>query len=198
VHPSGDRAYTGVLIMLEAPQAASPHILVVDDDPSMRQSLSNYLTSCDLRVTTAPDGAAMRERLGAEVMDLVLLDLRLGAENGIELARELRDESGIPIVMLSGRSDEVDRIMALELAADDYLIKPFSPRERLARVRAILRRRRLDQRQARVAGVRAYRFDGWELNLNARRLASRDLRHITLTNGEFNLLVALLRAGGRP
>lgn len=178
-------------------EAGHPHILVVDDDPSIREALSAYLEQNDLRVTAVGDGAAMGALLGKEVIDLVVLDLKLRAENGLDLARRLRDKSAIPIVMLSGRSEEADRIMALELGADDYMTKPFSPRELLARVRAILRRRRLDVRQQRVEGLRAYRFGGWELNLNARQLVAANGAHVVLTNGEFSLLVALLAARGR-
>ena len=134
------------------------HVLLVDDDPAIRELVSAYLERNDLRVTTVADGAAMRAALGKQVIDLVVLDLKLGAESGLELARKLRDESAIPIVMLSGQTEEADRVMALELGADDYVTKPFSPRELLARVRAILRRRRMDVRQQRVQGMRAYRF----------------------------------------
>jgi DNA-binding response OmpR family regulator len=113
------------------------------------------------------------------------------------LARRLRDESSIPIIMLTGRSDEADRIMGLELGADDYLTKPFSPRELLARIRTILRRRRAEVRQGRPDGIRAYRFDGWELNLNTRRLTGRDGTPVPLSNGEFSLLVVMLGAAQR-
>ena len=178
-------------------EAGHPHILVVDDDPAIRELLSAYLERNDLRVTTVANGAAMRALLGKQVIDLVVLDLKLGAESGLDLARRLREQSAIPIVMLSGQSDEADRVMALELGADDYLNKPFSPRELLARVRAILRRRRLDVRQQRMEGLRAYRFDGWELNLNTRQIVSPKGQHAALTNGEFSLLVALLGARGR-
>lgn len=177
--------------------AAQPHILVVGDDPANRELLSAYLGQNDLRVTTVSDGGAMRALLGKQVIDLVVVDVKLGAQSGLELARRLRDQSAIPIVMLSGQSEEADRVMALELGADDYLAKPFSPRELLARLRAILRRRRLDLRQQRVEGLRAYRFGGWELNLNTRQLVSPNARHTVLTNGEFSLLVALLAARGR-
>ena len=178
-------------------EAGHPHILVVDDDPAIRELLSAYLGQHDLRVTAVADGGAMRALLGKQVIDLIVLDLKLGAESGLDLARRLRDQSAIPIVMLSGQSDEADRVMALELGADDYLNKPFSPRELLARVRAILRRRRLDVRQQRMEGLRAYRFDGWELNLNTRQIVSPKGQHAALTNGEFSLLVALLGARGR-
>jgi DNA-binding response OmpR family regulator len=113
------------------------------------------------------------------------------------LARRLRDESAIPIIMLTGRSEEADRVMGLELGADDYLTKPFSPRELLARIRAVLRRRRAEMHQGRPEGIRAYRFDGWELNLNTRRLRARDGKAVRLSNGEFSLLVVLLGATNR-
>ena len=180
-----------------AAHGAQPRILVVGDDPASRELLSAYLGHNDLRVMAVADGAAMRALLDKQVIDLVVVDLTLGAESGLDVARRLRDRSAVPIVLLSGQGEEADRVMALELGADDYLMKPFSPRELLARVRAILRRRRLDMRQQRPEGLRAYRFGGWELNLNTRQLISPDGRHSVLTNGEFNLLVALLGARGR-
>jgi DNA-binding response OmpR family regulator len=172
--------------------AAAPHVLAVDDDPTMRQLIGDYLGQNEFRVTAVADGRAMQEVLAAQVVDLVVLDLRLQAEDGMALARRLRDESAIPIIMLTGRAEEADRVMGLELGADDYLTKPFSPRELLARIRTILRRRRAEVRQGRPDGVRAYRFDGWELNLNTRRLAAPGGRVVPLSNGEFSLLVVLL------
>ena len=173
-------------------QAAQPHVLAVDDDPTIRQLIGDYLAQNEFRVTAVADGRAMHEVLAAQVVDLVVLDLRLQAEDGMALARRLRDESAIPIIMLTGRAEEADRVMGLELGADDYLTKPFSPRELLARIRTILRRRRAEVRQGRPDGVRAYRFDGWELNLNTRRLMAPDGRAVPLSNGEFSLLVVLL------
>jgi DNA-binding response OmpR family regulator len=178
-------------------QPAVPHVLVVDDDPTIRELVSDYLGANELRVSSAADSRAMRAVLDAQVVDLVVLDLKLGGEDGMALARRIRDESQIPIVMLTGRAEEADRVMGLELGADDYLTKPFSPRELLARIRTVLRRRRAEVRQGRPDGVRAYRFDGWELNLNTRRLADRAGRNITLSNGEFSLLVVLLGAPNR-
>jgi DNA-binding response OmpR family regulator len=177
--------------------AALPHVLVVDDDPTIRELVSDYLGRNELRVTAVADGSAMRAVLADQVVDLLVLDLKLRAEDGMALARRLRDESEIPIVMLTGRSEEADRVMGLELGADDYLTKPFSPRELLARIRTILRRRRAEVRQGKPEGIRAYRFDGWELNLNTRRLTSKDGRSVSLSNGEFSLLVVLLGAPNR-
>lgn len=178
-------------------QASLPHVLAVDDDPVIRQLMVDYLGQNDLRVTAVCDGAAMRAVLAAQVVDLVVLDLKLQSEDGMALARALRDDSAIPIIMLTGRREEADRVMGLELGADDYLTKPFSPRELLARIRTVLRRRRAEVRQGRPDGVRAYRFDGWELNLNTRRLRAADGRQVALSNGEFSLLVVLLGSASR-
>ncbi|MBC8023801.1 MAG: response regulator, partial [Burkholderiales bacterium] len=114
--------------------AIGPHVLAVDDDPLIRQMIADYLGKHDLRVTVVEDGRAMNEILAKEVVDLIVLDLKLRTEDGMNLARQLRDESAIPIIMLTGRNDEADRVMGLELGADDYVTKPFSPRELLARI----------------------------------------------------------------
>ena len=137
---------------VQGSQAARPHILAVDDDPTMRELVADYLGQNELRVTTVADGHSMAEVLDREVVDLILLDLRLRTEDGMSLARRLRDESMIPIIMLTGRRDEADRVMGLELGADDYLTKPFSPRELLARIRTVLRRRHAEVRQGRPEG----------------------------------------------
>jgi two-component system OmpR family response regulator len=168
------------------------HVLAIDDDPILRQAIADYLGQHEFRVTAVADGSAMQAVLTDEVVDLVVLDLKLQAEDGMALARRLREESAIPIIMLTGRREEADRVMGLELGADDYLTKPFSPRELLARIRAVLRRRRAEVHHGRPQGVRAYRFDGWELNLNTRRLTAPDGHAVRLSNGEFSLLVVLL------
>ena len=184
-------------ILPRPPQAAAPHVLAVDDDPVIRELIVDYLGQNDLRVTAVADGAAMHKVIAEQVVDLIVLDLKLQGEDGMALARRLRDDSAIPIIMLTGRRDEADRVMGLELGADDYLTKPFSPRELLARIRTVLRRRRAEVRQGRPDGVRAYRFDGWELNLNTRRLVDRQGRATALSNGEFSLLVVFLGAPQR-
>jgi two-component system, OmpR family, response regulator len=177
--------------------ALNAHILAVDDDPSVRKMISDYLTDNELRVTALASGREIADVMARETFDLVVLDWRLPGEDGMEIARKLRQESHIPIIMLTGRKDEADRVMGLELGADDYLTKPFSPRELLARIRTVLRRRRVEVHQGRPEGVRAYRFDGWELNLNTRRLMAADRRTVALSNGEFSLLVVLLGASQR-
>ena len=176
-----------------APMAETirPHILIVDDDPDIRALLTDYFTENELRVSTAESGAAMSVILRESAIDLVVLDLRLAGENGMNIARTLRSESAIPIVMLTGVREEADRVMGLELGADDYLTKPFSPRELLARVRTILRRAK-PATHARDHQIRAFRFGDFELNLRTRRLARANRAQIELTNGEFNLLAALL------
>jgi DNA-binding response OmpR family regulator len=178
-------------------QATLPHVLAVDDDPVIRELISDYLGQNGFRVTAVADGRAMQAALTEQVVDLIVLDLKLQAEDGMAIARNLRDESAIPIVMLTGRREEADRVMGLELGADDYLTKPFSPRELLARIRTVLRRRRVEVHQGRPEGLRAYRFDGWELNLNTRHLTAPDRRTVALSNGEFSLLVVLLGAAQR-
>jgi DNA-binding response OmpR family regulator len=159
--------------------------------------VADYLIKHDLRVNAVADGKAMNEALAADVVDLIVLDLKLKTEDGMNLARRLREESTIPIIMLTGRTDEADRVMGLELGADDYITKPFSPRELLARIRTVLRRRHAEVRQGRPEGVRAYRFDGWELNLNTRKLKRPDGEMLTLSKGEFSVLVVLLGAPHR-
>jgi len=178
-------------------QAGQPHILAVDDDPAMRKLVADYLAENEVRVTTVLDGRSMFEVLERETVDLVLLDLRLQSEDGMVLMRALRAASMIPVIILTGRRDEADRIMGLELGADDYLTKPFNLRELLARVRTVLRRRRAEVRQGRPQGVRAYRFDGWEIKLGTRQLVAPEGRFVTLGRGEFNLFVALLGAPQR-
>jgi DNA-binding response OmpR family regulator len=171
---------------------ALAHVLAIDDDPILREAVADYLGEHEFRVTAVADGRAMQAVLAHEVVDLIVLDLKLQAEDGMAIARRLREDSTIPIIMLTGRNEEADRVMGLELGADDYLTKPFSPRELLARIRTVLRRRRTEVHQGRPEGIRAYRFDGWELNLNTRRLTASDGRAVRLSNGEFSLLVVLL------
>jgi two-component system, OmpR family, response regulator len=174
------------------------HILVVDDDPQIRDLLQEYLTENELRVSVTSTGAEMSVILADHAIDLVVLDLRLAGEDGMALARKLREDSAIPVIILTGVRDEADRIMGLEFGADDYLTKPFSPRELLARIRTVLRRTRgAALTAARQGEVRAYRFAEFELNLRTRRLARLSGERLELTNGEFNLLAALLASSQR-
>jgi len=180
------------------PETIQPHILVVDDDPQIRDLLKEYLTQNELRVSITSTGKEMSAILAEHAIDLVVLDLRLAGEDGMTLARKLREESAIPVIILTGVRDEADRIMGLELGADDYLTKPFSPRELLARIRTVLRRTKgAALTEARQGDVRAYRFAEFELNLRTRRLTKHPGKRLDLTNGEFNLLAALLAAPQR-
>ncbi len=173
------------------------HILVVDDDPDIRDLVRDYLVEHELKVSTAESGSEMDRVLGTEIVDLVILDLKLPDEDGMAIARRLREKLDIPIIILTGRKDEVDRVMGLELGADDYVTKPFSQRELLARIKAVLRRTEVKRAARRVETARAYRFSGWELNTGLRRLKSPDGRQVELTNSEYALLVAFLRAPQR-
>ena len=176
----------------------APHILVIDDDPNVVELVVGYLGKNDMRISAGSSGREMFEILDREAIDLVLLDLKLQGEDGMQLARTLRERATLPIVLLTGRNEEADRVMGLELGADDYVTKPFSPRELLARLRAVLRRYQVQSTlPERDNTRRAFRFSGWELNLRTRRLVSPAGTSVELSNGEFSLLNALCRAPER-
>jgi two-component system OmpR family response regulator len=184
-------------LVAEATNAQS-HVLVVDSDSRDRALVSEYLAQNDFRVTAVASGKEMLEIVGREATDLLLLDRGLKGEDGMQLAQNLRQISRIPIVMFTGRSDEVDRIMCLELCADDCMTKPFSPRELLARIRAVLRRANTEVAvPGRYNTLRAYRFCGWELNLPLYRLTAPSGVRVCISHGEFSLLCALLSAPQR-
>jgi DNA-binding response OmpR family regulator len=176
----------------------NPHVLALDDDAAIRELIADYLAQNDLRITTVADGKEFDAVMARETVDMVVLDVRLRGEDGMQIARKLREKSAIPILMLTGRAEEADRVMGLELGADDYLTKPFSPRELLARIRALLRRSKSQATVAdAIAAVRAYRFGGWELNIGLRKLKSPKGEMVELTNGEFRMLTAFLSAPQR-
>ena len=168
----------------------SPHILVVDDDREIRSLLGRFLDKNEYRVTTAADGREMRQVLKDRHIDLVVLDLMLPGEDGLDLCRKLRAESEIPVIMLTARGEEMDRIIGLEMGADDYLPKPFNPRELLARIKAVLRRS--ERAASRPEGLSAsvLVFDGWTLNVDRRELVSPDGVLVPLSGGEYDLLAA--------
>jgi two-component system, OmpR family, response regulator len=176
------------------------HIIVVEDDPSLRQALSQYLEDHNIRTKTASNRAELNRLLQVMQPSLIILDLRLGHEDGLDLLKEIRSHSDVPIIITTGdRPEEVDRIVGLELGADDYLIKPFSLRELLARARAVLRR----QEMGRVARVRnpergGYRFNGWKLERRGRKLTDPNNTPVPLSKGEYALLLAFLEAPQRP
>jgi two-component system OmpR family response regulator len=169
------------------------HILVVDDQQEICDLVQEYLTGEGYRVSTAHEGTGMRRVLSQAQVDLVILDLMLPGEDGLTLARGLRSESGIGIIILTGRGETVDRIIGLEMGADDYLPKPFHLRELLARVKSVLRRvqSRTGEANPQTARSRA-RFAGWNLDLSSRELLSPSGEEVRLTTGEFDLLTAFV------
>jgi len=168
------------------------HILIVDDQREICDLVQEYLASEGYRVSTAHDGTGMRRVIAQDPVDLVILDLMLPGEDGLTLARSLREESSVGIIILTGRGETVDRIIGLEMGADDYLPKPFHLRELLARVKSVLRRasNRSADRQAALR-PRA-RFAGWNLDLSTRELLSPSGEEVRLTTGEFDLLAAFV------
>jgi two-component system OmpR family response regulator len=175
-------------------------ILIVDDDAEFREVLTNYLEYKNLQVRSSSNSAEMLRQFSAHIPDLVLLDLRLGREDGLDLLRDIRSRSEVPIIIMTGnRRDEIDCVVGLELGADDYVTKPFGLRELLARIRAVLRRQEFG-RNATDGNPSSggYRFDGWALDLRARRLVNMSGEPVPLTKGEYALLVAFLASPGRP
>ena len=176
-------------------ESVAPHVLALDDDPDIRKVLTQYLSEQDLRITAVSSGREMLQVIESEPVDLLMIDLRLAGEDGLTLARRVRETSAIPILILSGKAEEADLVMGLELAADDYVTKPFSMRELLARIRAVLRRSQIvEAATPRDDQLRAYRFAGWELNLRTRRLISSEGEDVPLTKGEFALLTVFLQS----
>jgi two-component system OmpR family response regulator len=175
------------------PMPNPPHVLIVDDHREIRELVSRALAKEGFRVSTAADGRAMRQALADSRIDLILLDLMLPGEDGLSLCRSLRSQSNIPIIMLTAKGDEVDRVIGLEMGADDYLPKPFGSRELVARIRAVLRRNR-GNAAAPDAGEQPkhYRFDRWRLDTARRELVRDDGTVVPLSTGEYDLLVALV------
>jgi len=164
------------------------HILIVDDDAEIRHLLSAYLQKNGLRVTAVGDGKAMERALVAARIDLIVLDLMLPGEDGLTLCRQLRAKSDIPVLMLTARSDETDRVVGLEMGADDYLTKPFSARELLARIKVILRRARSLPTNLQPEELREARFAGWTLDTMHRHLISPAGVVVALSGAEYRLL----------
>ena len=174
-----------------------PHILVVDDDREIRDLLARYLEKQQLRATVARDARDARRAWTNGHYQLVVLDLMLPGESGLDFARWLRTQSDVPIVILTAMAEEMDRIVGLELGADDYVSKPFNPRELTARIRAVLRRARDSPRGGVRTHARGYRFTGWTLEVARRRLLNPDQVEVPLTGGEYDLLLALVERANR-
>jgi two-component system OmpR family response regulator len=170
----------------------SAHILVVDDHREIRDLVSRALAKDGFRVSTAADGRVMRKVLADSRIDLILLDLMLPGEDGLSLCRTVRSESSIPIIMLTAKGDEVDRVIGLEMGADDYLAKPFGSRELIARIKAVLRRSRDKAEKIADRRPKRYRFDRWRLDTGARELLREDGVTVPLSTGEYDLLLALV------
>ncbi|MHB1676113.1 MAG: response regulator [Sulfuriferula sp.] len=163
------------------------HILIVDDDDGLRSLLQQYLATNGFEVSLAENGTVMDAKLTQLDPDLIILDLMLPGEDGLSIARRLRSSVNIPIIMLSARGEDIDRIVGLEVGADDYLAKPFNPRELLARIRAVLRRKQESISSTEPAAGNIVRFGDFELNLTAQTLLKSGLP-ISLTSAEFGIL----------
>jgi two-component system OmpR family response regulator len=174
-----------------------PRILIVDDDREIRDLLARFLSRHGYRVATAADGRAMQQVLRDGRVDLIVLDLMLPGEDGLVLCRRLRADSDVPIIMLTAMGEDIDRIVGLEVGADDYLPKPFNPRELLARIRAVLRRFEAAARVPLPPEEGALLFSGWRLDPAARRLTDPEGRDVALTAAEFNLLLAFAQRPNR-
>jgi len=169
-----------------------PHILLVEDARDIREPLARYLREHGYRATTAPDSAAARKVLKGAAIDLLVLDIMMPGEDGLSLCRSIRETSQIPVILLTARGEEVDRIIGLEMGADDYIAKPFSPRELIARVTAVLRRTQALPPRQKPPGAERIRFGEWTLDTGQRELIGPDGMALPLSSGEFRLLTALL------
>jgi two-component system OmpR family response regulator len=184
----------GCALCASVPSLNLCHVLLADDDAVTRDRVTEYLTVNEFRVTAVDSAKRMMEVLSDEPIDLVVLELKLRDEDGLPLTGRLRATSMIPLIIVTSHAEEADRVMGLELGADDYVTKPFSVRELLARIRAVMRRYRAREGSPTQDDdmVRAYRFAGWDLNLRLRKLLSPAGERIPISNGEFDLLLAFL------
>ncbi|MGV3480932.1 MAG: response regulator [Sphingobium sp.] len=169
-----------------------PHLLLVDDERSIREPLAAYLQKNGFRVTAVGDAATARLRLAGYAIDLVVLDIMMPGEDGLSLCRHIRESGEIPVILLTARSEETDRIVGLEMGADDYVLKPFSPRELIARIKVILRRAGNGGARLRPPESESYAFAGWVLKAGERTLVDSDGVSVPLSTGEYNLLLALV------
>ncbi len=174
-----------------------PHILVVEDDREISTLIARYLRDNACRVTALADGRDLDRQMDGNRIDLIVLDLMLPGEDGLSICKRLRTRSQVPIIMLTAKGDEVDRILGLEMGADDYLAKPFNPRELLARVRAVLRRSAIVALNPAQHGARVLGFLGWRIDRTVRELRDSKGTRVILTDAEFSLLQALCERPGR-
>ncbi|MBW4329402.1 response regulator [Stakelama sp. CBK3Z-3] len=172
--------------------AEPSHLLLVDDERSIREPLAQYLTKQGFRVTQAGDAASARDRLNAYAIDLVILDIMMPGEDGLSLCRHIRATSEVPVILLTAKTEETDRIVGLEIGADDYVTKPFSPRELAARIKVVLRRLDAGGTRQSAPDSGAFSFAGWVLKTGERALIDREGVTVALSTGEYNLLHALV------
>jgi len=177
--------------------APSPHILIVEDDRDIRDLVTRFLKQNGYRVTAVAEGRAMHKALADGRFDLVILDLMLPGEDGLTLCRDLRARQTLPVIMVTAKGEETDRIVGLEVGADDYIAKPFNPRELLARIRAVLRRFTSNPGTTQTRPGKVYRFDRWTIDVDRRAVSDRDGTSADLTAGEFDLLLALVERPNR-
>lgn len=175
----------------------STRVLVVDDDAQIRELLSNYLQDYSFSTVAVANGAEMRQALADSAFDVILLDLMMPGEDGLSLCRSVRMTSNVPIIMLTARGESIDRVLGLELGADDYVVKPFDPRELVARIHSVLRRTQNGQLAAPVSQQDEVKFNGWKLNTRLHQLVSLDGLVIPLSNAEFRLLWVFVENPGR-
>lgn len=173
------------------------HILLVDDEASLREPLAEYLIKQGYKVQQASDASIARSLLNAYDFDIILLDIMMPGEDGLSLCRFVTDKTDIPVIFISAKTEETERIIGLELGADDYITKPFSPRELVARIKVVLRR--ADKGSVKQNGTTggAYQFSGWTLKCDKRSLIDADGVNISLSTGEYQMLLALVSRAGK-
>ena len=176
---------------------APPNILVVEDDRETRALIAKYLRSHACNVSTATDGREMARTMNDHRVDLVILDVMLPGEDGLSLCRKVRAQSQTPIIMLTAKGEDIDRIVGLEMGADDYLPKPFNPRELLARINAVLRRQAAGRMASAAEGATALSFAGWRIDLRLRELRDPAGARVAMTSAEFDLLQTFCERPGR-
>ena len=176
---------------------ATPNILVVEDDRETRTLIAKYLRTNACNVATAADGREMARAMTDHRVDLLILDVMLPGEDGLSLCRKVRAESQVPIIMLTARGEDVDRIVGLEMGADDYMPKPFNPRELLARINAVLRRQQAARNASTIEGAATLSFQGWHIDLRLRELRNPEGARVAMTSAEFDLLRTCCERPGR-
>lgn len=177
--------------------AAIPNILIVEDDRETRSLIAKYLRANGCHVLDAADAREMQRAMTDHRVDLIIMDVMLPDEDGLSLCRKVRAKSQVPIIMLTARGEDVDRIVGLEMGADDYMVKPFNPRELLARINAVLRRQASALNASANAAATTYGFDGWRMDFRLRELRNPAGARVALTSAEFDLLRAFCERAGR-